>query len=344
MIMFEGKTVGVVVPAYNEERFIGRVIETLPDFVDRAYAVDDGSTDGTWDEILHHATVVNRQPSTQRHRTDGGSFSDRVVPIQHAENRGVGHAIKTGYLRALEDGIDATAVMDGDAQMDPDELERIVRPVVRGAADYSKGNRLLSREFRDEMPTWRFFGNSVLTLLTKIASGYWKMMDPQNGYTCISKRALETVGIEQMYGDYGYCNDLLVRLNANRMRIADVAMPAVYGDEESHINYTTSIRRVSLLLLRGFLWRMKIKYLVLDFHPLVLFYALGATVCAIGVFGRLWSLFAALVDGSPFFLRAVASLSTLTVGSLPLLFAMVFDMRVNEDREVQFTGEGEIGL
>jgi len=118
------------------------------------------------------------------------------------------------------------------------------------------------------MSSFRFFGNSILTFLTKIASGYWKTMDPQNGYTAITNHALSTVGIENMYEYYGYCNDLLVKLNAKGLRVADVAMPAIYGEETSTISYPTYIRKVSKMLLENFLWRLKVKYLVLDFHPL----------------------------------------------------------------------------
>ncbi len=135
------------------------------------------------------------------------------------------------------------------------------------------------------MPPFRFFGNSILTFLTKIASGYWKTMDPQNGYTAISHYALANVGLENMYEYYGYCNDLLVKLNAKGMRVADVAMPAVYGDEESSIDYTTYIRKVSWMLLKNFFWRLKVKYLVLDFHPLALFYLFGAATAALGMAG-----------------------------------------------------------
>jgi glycosyltransferase involved in cell wall biosynthesis len=334
--MYRGKTVAVVVPAYNEEGFVGEVIDTLPKFVDRVYVVDDGSTDGTRAEVERHAAKANQREVTAQHYADGGRFDRRVVPIYHEENRGVGESIKTGYRRALENDIDVTAVMGGDGQMDPNYLDRIIDPIVEGEADYAKGNRLLYREYREGMSRWRFFGNAVLTFLTKIASGYWKMMDPQNGYTAISKYALENVGIEQMYGYYGYCNDLLVRLNAKGMRIADVAIPAVYGDEESSITYHVYMRRVSWMLLRNFLWRLKVKYLVLDFHPLALFYLLGAAMSVLAVLGGTWSLYDKLANGNPLFLRAATSLLIFNLGSLFLLFAMLFDMQANEDKEVQW--------
>jgi len=192
--MYRNHTIGVVVPAYNEEGFVGEVIETLPDYVDRIYVVDDCSTDGTWAEIRRHAVIMNDQVSLtdsegQTVTANGESntvFDRRVVPIRHKENRGVGGAIKTGYLRAREDEIDITTVIAGDGQMDPNLLPRFLDPIADGTVEYTKGNRLPSEEYRSEMPRFRLIGNAVLTVLTRIASGYWRMMDPQNGYTAIS--------------------------------------------------------------------------------------------------------------------------------------------------------------
>jgi hypothetical protein len=248
---------------------------------------------------------------------------------------GAGGAIKTGYLAALYDEVDITVTMDGDGQMDPDYMPRLLDPIVDDEADYAKANRLLYQEYREDMPAFRVFGNSILTFLTKISSGYWKTMDPQNGYTAISHYALDNVGIETMYEYYGYCNDLLVKLNAEGMHIADVAIPAIYGEEESSINYLAYIRKVSIMLLKNFLWRLKVKYFVLDFHPLALFYLLGIGTSTLGLFGLVWSLYAKFVQGDPLFIRAITSILMFSIGSMFILFAMVFDMQVNEGKEVQ---------
>ncbi|QLG60387.1 glycosyltransferase family 2 protein [Halorarum salinum] len=327
--MYEGKTVGVVVPAYNEEQFIGEVIDTLPEFVDRAYVIDDASTDDTWAEIEDHAAAVNQAVPEDPPLTDGGVELDpRVVPIQHEENRGVGGAIKTGYLRALEDGVDVTAVMGGDGQTEPDIVERIVAPVAEGKADYAKGNRLLDRD-RDDMPMFRQVGNFMLTFLTKIASGYWKMMDPQNGSTAISHEALERVGIEDMYEGYGYCNDLLIRLNTRNVTVADVSRRAVYKDETSHIDYRTYVPKVSTMLLRGFLRRLRVKYFVNDFHPLPLFYYLGALGAGSGVLALVANAVRRGREDGP-----AGGLALFLVGCVTLLLAMVFDLEENRDLEV----------
>jgi glycosyltransferase involved in cell wall biosynthesis len=338
--------VGVVIPAYNEEGFIGEVIREMPGFVDTIYVVDDFSTDGTWDETLATARTheASLSESTGRIVADGGMLSKRaivhepigrVIPIKHTENRGAGGAIKTGYLAALADRVDVIVTADGDGQMDLSQMSRLLDPIVEGKADYAKGNRLLYRDFREEMPAFRFVGNSILTFLTKIASGYWKMMDPQNGYTAISYRALENVGVETMYEYYGYCNDLLVKLNAKGMRVADVAIPAVYGKEASSIRYTEYISKVSVMLLRNFLWRLKTRYLILDFHPLALFYTFGAGMTTFGVAGVFWTVYVHLAFGASLFVRGSLSLMIFTMGSMFLMFAMLFDMQANEDREVQ---------
>lgn len=262
--MYKNHTIAVVVPAYNEAGFIGTVLKTVPEFVDRVYVIDDCSTDTTWQEITAVATELNhqqrhRQPSP--HATDGGQpFSRRIVPIQHETNKGVGGALKTGYNRAYADGIDVTAVMAGDGQMDPEYLDTLIDPIVEGKADYAKGNRFLHSTSRKEMPQFRLVGNWMLSLLTKFASGYWQTGDPQNGYTAISRNALATLDIDALYDRYGFANELLARLNCHNLRVADVAMPAVYGEEESDIQYHTFIPAVSNLLSKLFLWRLNNKY------------------------------------------------------------------------------------
>jgi len=332
--MYAGNTVAAVIPAYNEEAHIGGVIDSLPPFVDRAYVVDDASTDGTWAAIREHAEAYNERASHAGPRdvpvTDGGVELDPpVIPVQHEVNRGVGGAIKTGYQRALDDGLDVTVVISGDGQTEPDIVERIVAPVAEGRADYAKGNRLLDRD-RSEMPAFRLVGNFALSLLTKIASGYWKLMDPQNGSTAISREALERVELDELYEDYGFANDLLVRLNTHDMRVADVARRAVYNDETSHIDYASFIPKLSCLLLRDFLWRLRAKYLLRDFHPLAFLYYLGAFGSATG----LLSLLNRLTDrgGDTGY---AGSLGLVMIGALCLVLAMVFDMQESEPLQIR---------
>ncbi len=302
--------IAVVVPAYKEELLIGETLDSIPAFIEKIYAVEDCSPDRTLEIIQEYA---KKDP--------------RIVPIHHEVNKGVGAAIVTGYKRALAEGMDIAAVMAGDNQMDPAFLPHLLDPIIDGKCDYTMGNRLISPEYRKGMSKWRFFGNSVLTLLTKMSSGYWQMMDPQNGYTAISGRALERISLDSIYPRYGYCNDLLVKLNVWGFRVINVPHPARYGRETSGIRYSTYIFKVSWLLFRDFLWRMKMKYIVLSFHPLVFYYGLGVTFTILGLLGGLYSLHYKFIQGFPIFVPAVVSLVLFGLGAQLWLFAMLFDMQ-----------------
>jgi len=308
--MYREHRIGVVVPAYNEEMLIGETLNNIPAYVDKIYVVDDGSTDKTVEVVEGFA------------ENDG-----RTILIRHEENKGVGAAIVSGYKKALEDGTDVVAVMAGDNQMDAAFLPSLLDPIIEGEADYAKGNRLLSPEYRRGMSKWRFFGNSILTFLTKMASGYWQLMDPQNGYTAISEQALERINLDLIYPWYGYCNDLLVKLNVYGFRVVDVPHPARYGKEKSKIKYSKYIPKVSWLLLKDFLWRLKMKYVVLSFHPLVLFYLFGVILGVSGFLGGIYSLYYKFVLGGSIFVRGVLSLLIFIIGLQFLLFAILFDMQ-----------------
>jgi glycosyltransferase involved in cell wall biosynthesis len=272
---YDETAIGVVIPAFNEAEFIGDVIDSIPEFVDRVYVVDDCSTDGTWETIQNHAAQTNApvisEEADELYYTDGGkrvpvdhnttlNSETRTVPVRHSVNRGRGGAVKTGYQLALLEDMDVVAVMDGDGQMDPSILDRIIDPVINGQADYSKGNRLDNRTHRKQMSNWRLFGNIVLSLLTKVASGYWKMWDPQNGYTAVSAEVLSEISIDRLYDDYGFLNDLLIRLGAHGKRVADVPMKAIYDAEESGIKYQSFVVNLSALLVQMFLWRLWVSY------------------------------------------------------------------------------------
>ncbi len=332
--MYRGKTIGVVVTAYNEESFVGEVIETVPEFVDRIYVVDDASPDGCWDVIQRVSSRINDDIEPELAVADGGE-SRRVVPIRHPENRGYGAAVKSGYERAAADGIDVVAVMNGDGQMDPEILDRIVDPVVTGAADYAKGNRLQSRDDRQGMSTFRFVGNAMLTGLSKFSTGYWTLSDPQNGYTAISRETIEALELGSITDQYGFLNHLLTHLNVNSFRVADVPMQAVYGDEESSIRYVPFVRFVSMLLLRSFLWRLKVRYVKREFHPAVLFYATGATGLVAGAIGLAGAAVKATRDGDGF-TASIVSVLTLLVGTISLGTAISMDAEENEDLEVTY--------
>ena len=212
--MIESARIAVVVPAFNEAGWIAETVETMPDFVDHVVVVDDASSDAT--------SAVAR-----------AARSARVEVIRHAENRGVGAAIITGYHRARALGADVVAVMAGDGQMDPADLAAVLRPILDGDADYVKGNRLLHPGVFRTMPPARLAGTAVLAWLTRHAAGLPSLGDSQCGYTAISAAALDALDLDAIWPRYGYPNDLLGALSRERLRVGEVVVRPVYRGEAS---------------------------------------------------------------------------------------------------------------
>ena len=311
--MVDGKRVAVVVPAHDEERLIQTTLAGIPEFVDRIFVVDDASTDGTAAQV----------------RT---SRDLRVELVQRDHNGGVGSAIVTGYERALAEDADVVCVMAGDNQMDPADLLTLVEPVARGEVDYAKANRLVSGEAWKLIPRTRYLGNAVLSLLTKIASGYWHVADSQTGYTAISRSMLAQLDLDRIYRGYGFPNDMLVHLNVWSARVRDFPSRPVYGvGEQSGIKLRRVVPRISWLLLKGFFWRLREKYVIRDFHPLVFFYALGILMTAAGLLlGAIEAILRLM--GNEITTPTIVLVALLLIsGSQFTLFAMWFDMESNKD-------------
>ena len=311
--MYKNKTVCVTVPCFNEETQVEKVITTMPEYVDHIVLVDDLSQDNTI-EIIKKLKKAN----------------NKLVLIEHEINQGVGGAIASGYKWARDKNIDLTVVMAGDGQMNPDDLPALLDPVVEGKADYSKGNRLFTGKAFQKIPTIRYFGNSILSLMTKIASGYWNVADSQSGYTVINKKALKTIDWDLMYKQYGQPNDVLVKLNVENFKVMDVPVEPVYNvGEKSGIKIKKVIFTIGWLLVKLFFWRMKEKYIIRDFHPLVFFYFLGFCfgICTVLLFLRvfvLWYLTGNIPD-----INALAAMFSFMSASQFTLFAMWFDMEAN---------------
>ncbi len=258
--MYKDKTVGVVIPCYNEATQIEGVLSTLPDYVDKVVVIDDCSKDDTGEIV-------------QRHIGDG---NDHVHLVTHEKNQGVGGAIASGYEWMRDNDIDMAVVMAGDGQMNPDDLPHLLDPVASGEADYSKGNRLVWNDAYQRIPRVRYIGNAILSFLTKIASGYWHVADSQSGYTVIGKRPLQVINWGHMYKRYGQPNDLLVKLNVHSFKVVDVPVEPVYNvGEQSGIDVKKVVFTIGWLLIKLFFWRIREKYIIRDFHPLVLFYAMS---------------------------------------------------------------------
>ena len=298
--MLHGKTIAVTVPAYNEENQIGMVIESMPDFVDRIIIVNDGSKDDTagvvkkyiendkietveikipkvdlTETIYNRADIVlneirNEEESKYpKYDIYNNNDKDRIVLINE-ENSGVGSAIAMGYKWCRDHAIDCTAVMAGDGQMDPDELIDIVTPVVKDGVDYVKGNRLSHPAASVIVPQIRYFGNNVLSLMTKIASGYWSVSDTQTGYTAISFNALNKIQLYDIYHSYGCPNDILVKLNIAKCSLKEVPIKPVYNvGEKSKMKILKVVPRISGLLFRK--GRIQVTRIVLSITAIFLY-------------------------------------------------------------------------
>ena len=256
--------VAVVMPAHNESEHIAEVIRAVPEWVDTIYVVDDASTDDT------AAAAV--------------AVSDlRVTVIRHEHNRGVGGAMCTGYRAALKGSHDIVFKMDSDGQMPAEEIERLLRPILTGHADYTKGNRFRLPRSTAGMPLTRKLGNVFLSFLTKVASGYWHVFDSQCGFTAIRTSFLSLLDIDSIAEDYFFENDMLIRLNSLGARVVDVPTSTLYGSEVSGV----SIPRVMLTfpprLLTRWATRMSSKYLVIDFGAVGVLVASAAMAIGFGV-------------------------------------------------------------
>lgn len=363
--MVNGKSVAVVVPAYNEQGQISRVINTMPVFVDRIIVVNDCSTDGTASEVLglietdtsvtnriantlqtdFTETIYNRAEQVIRQMSvdelkrfvpsevaNKNPETDRIILINQLQNGGVGASIARGYKWAKDHSIDCTAVMAGDGQMDPAELESICTPVLRDGVDYVKGNRLIHRSAWLVIPKTRYFGNSILSILTKVASGYWHVSDTQTGYTAISKSALNAIRLYDIYKSYGMPNDMLVKLNIAFCTLKEVEIKPVYNvGEKSKMKIFKVIPRISWLLVKSFFKRLWIKYLFRDFHPLFLLYNFAFLLFAASLPFGYKIAYLSLTKIRPVSEATILAFMFLAISSFnAFLFAMWMDIQDNE--------------
>lgn len=215
--------IAVVIPCYRVTQQIAGVIAMIGPEVRRIYAVDDCCPDASGAYIEDSITDA------------------RVVVVRHEANQGVGGAVMTGYRAALADGADIIVKVDGDGQMDPRLIPRFVAPILAGEADYTKGNRFFDLEKITAMPPVRLFGNAVLSLLTKLSSGYWNLFDPTNGYTAIHAAVARQLPFAKISRRYFFETDMLFRLNTVRAVVVDVPMDAKYGDEVSNLKISKII-------------------------------------------------------------------------------------------------------
>jgi glycosyltransferase involved in cell wall biosynthesis len=306
--MYKGLTVCVVVPAYNEERLIAETLRTMPELVDHVVVVDDCSPDKT---------------SEMARSVD----DPRVEVIRHEVNTGVGGAIITGHRRAVEIGGDVDVVMAGDAQMDPNYLGALLDPIADEGYGFTKANRFFGWESFRGMPRHRVFGNVVLSFMTKVASGYWNLFDPQNGYTAIRQSVLARLPLDKISQRYQFENDLLIHLAILSVRAKDVPIPAVYGTEVSGMKLSRVASEISTLLFKRFWQRIWWKYVLWSFSPIALL-----LFCGLGLlgFGLAWGIFAvvnAVGSHSPTAGTVLLAVAPSMTGIYLLVQALVLDIQ-----------------
>jgi len=312
--LYEGKKIALVIPARNEERLIGPTLESAPETIDRIYVVDDGSGDRTV-EVVEKCAAVD----------------PRVELIRHGESKGVGQAIITGYWRSSEEDCDITVVVGGDNQMPLEQVGDFLDPLINGQADYAKGNRFLMPGLED-MPWTRLIPNAFISALTKMASGFYKIFDVVDGYTAITKRAIDLIDWSKAWKGYGYPMDFLVRLNAYGLKVKDVPRRAIYleGERQSQIRGFHYAMSVAPMLIRDFFWRLFVKYLVRDFHPLFFFFFFGLLFLPLGVIYGGYLVYQQWVGIGVSGPRSVVCALLIIMGIQFLLFAMLYDMQESE--------------
>ena len=313
--MYRNHKICAIIPVYNEQKQIKNVINGLPNFFDQIIVIDDKSKDSTV-EIIEQTQKSN----------------DKVILIKKKIREGAGSAKKEGYLFAKKTDNDIFVTLDGDGQMDNNEIVNLIDPIIENRFDFTKANRLSHVEVFKNMPKHRFLGNSILTLFTKIASGYWHVTDTQTGFTACNRKIIETLPFEKLYHSYGYPNHLLVMLNIYNYKVGDISSKPIYNvGEKSHINIFTVGFKILWLLLRSFFWRLKEKFIVRDFHPLVFFYFFGIMFLLLSIVLSFRLIFVWYDTGSIPSINALAAMFSFVSSSIFILFAMWFDMDYNKD-------------
>lgn len=290
--------VAVVIPSYRVTRHILGVVAAMGPEVDRIYVVDDKCPDGSGD-------LVSRQCT-----------DPRVKVIYHEQNQGVGGAVMTGYQAAIEDGMTVIVKVDGDGQMDPRLISNFVAPILRGEADYTKGNRFFDLEKIGAMPPVRLFGNAVLSLLTKLSSGYWNLFDPTNGFTAIHADTARHLPFSKISRRYFFETDILFRLNTLQAVVVDVPMDASYGDEVSNLKISKIVTEFLAKHIRNFSKRIFYNYYLRNM-------SLASIELPLGV---LMFLFGVIYGGAHWFESARAGIETpagtVMLSALPILMGM----------------------
>jgi dolichol-phosphate mannosyltransferase len=289
--------VAVVIPCYRVAAHVAQVVQSVPASCEVIICVDDASPDDVAGAL---ASLGDR----------------RVVCIRHDRNRGVGGAVKTGWAEALARGADIIVKLDGDGQMDGRDIDAIVGPLVEGWADFAKGNRFVQYAALRAMPRARLVGNAVLSLGVKAVSGYWNVLDPTNGFVAIRAEVLGQLDVARLADRYFFETSLLVELNIERARIADVALPARYGNAPSSLSIRHSLATFPSRLFAAMARRLYWRYLIQDFGVVTLGILLGLPLVGFGAIFGAWHWVQSVRTGIP------ATAGTVFVAALPIILGV----------------------
>jgi dolichol-phosphate mannosyltransferase len=291
--------IAVIIPAYNVKEYIENVINNIPDFVHFIVVVDDGSEDGT-------ANVVEKIKSR------------RIHLIENQKNQGVGKAMLSGYELAYDLGAAIMVKIDGDDQMDPQFINAIISPIIHGNTDYAKGNRFLHAKQLKLMPLIRRIGNLGMSFLVKLASGYWNIFDPTNGYTALHREAYRLLNKEQIARDYFFETSMLIQLRRIQAMVKDVPIPAKYGNEESNLSPIKSFFTFTPRLVKYTIQRIIFQYFLYDFTAVSVYLLVGIPSL---FFGFIWG---SIKWYQSHLTGIVASTGTTLIAVLPIITGIQF--------------------
>jgi glycosyltransferase involved in cell wall biosynthesis len=297
--MLDKYKISVILPAYNVKKHIEATIRSLPEFIDMVIIVDDKCPQNTGE----YANSLNL---------------DKVSVIFHKKNKGVGGAVITGYRKSIEECADIMVKMDGDNQMDPSMLRSLIQPIIDNTSDYTKGNRFRNFQELRKMPKARLFGNSALSFMVKIASGYWNIMDPTNGYTAINRKSLHGLNLHNISERYFFESDMLINLNIENCVVQDVSIPARYGEEESSLSIMNTIYTFPFKILKGLFKRVFYKYFLYDFNMASIYMIVGLPMIFFGVIYGTYSWYSSSVANID------TATGTVMLSVLPIMIGVQF--------------------
>jgi len=300
VILENSPQVDVVIPSYRVTKHILDVIQSIPAIVNRIYVVDDACPDGSGEFVSKNCQ------------------DPRVLVLYHVENQGVGGAVMTGYRAAITEGAEVIVKIDGDGQMDPSMIINFIAPIVNGEADYTKGNRFYDLERVRSMPKMRLFGNAMLSLMSKLSSGYWNLFDPTNGYTAIHAGVARYLPFKKISRRYFFETDILFRLNTLRAVVVDVPMDARYDDEVSNLKISNVIGEFLWKHLRNFYKRIFYNYYLRDMSLASIELPVGIALLAFGTIYGGYTWIGSAQAGTP------TPAGTVMLSALPILTGIHF--------------------